>query len=134
MTEVRIVFLWIFEALALQKFVLKVAFGNKPYIHWCVWMYILSCSPCVCVCSDGGSLLQLVCEGDFEAVLFSSAVQGLLGGAPEEGDSIEAYLERQVLSYLSDATEDQRSDRWGFRTYGFLSFFLTVLAETTQSF
>uniref|UniRef100_A0A673HF70 Tetratricopeptide repeat protein 27 n=1 Tax=Sinocyclocheilus rhinocerous TaxID=307959 RepID=A0A673HF70_9TELE len=59
----------------------------------------------------GGSLLQLVCEGDFEAVLFSSAVQGLLGGAPEEGDSIEAYLERQVLSYLSDATEDQRSDR-----------------------
>uniref|UniRef100_A0A671KMI1 Tetratricopeptide repeat protein 27 n=1 Tax=Sinocyclocheilus anshuiensis TaxID=1608454 RepID=A0A671KMI1_9TELE len=61
--------------------------------------------------ADGGSLLQLVCEGDFEAVLFSSAVQGLLGGASEEGDSIEAYLERQVLSYLSDATEDQRSDR-----------------------
>uniref|UniRef100_A0A671KPK2 Tetratricopeptide repeat protein 27 n=1 Tax=Sinocyclocheilus anshuiensis TaxID=1608454 RepID=A0A671KPK2_9TELE len=60
--------------------------------------------------ADGGSLLQLVCEGDFEAVLFSSAVQGLLGGASEEGDSIEAYLERQVLSYLSDATEDQRSD------------------------
>uniref|UniRef100_A0A8C1CPI0 Tetratricopeptide repeat protein 27 n=1 Tax=Cyprinus carpio carpio TaxID=630221 RepID=A0A8C1CPI0_CYPCA len=53
----------------------------------------------------------LVCEGDFEAVLFSSVVQGLLGRAPEEGDSIEAYLERQVLSYLSNATEDQRSDR-----------------------
>uniref|UniRef100_A0A8C1JF65 Tetratricopeptide repeat protein 27 n=1 Tax=Cyprinus carpio TaxID=7962 RepID=A0A8C1JF65_CYPCA len=50
----------------------------------------------------------LVCEGDFEAVLFSSVVQGLLGRAPEEGDSIEAYLERQVLSYLSNATEDQR--------------------------
>jgi len=64
-----------------------------------------------CVCSDGGSLLQLVCEGDFEAVLFSSAVQGLLGSAPEEADCIEAYLERQVLSYLSNATEDQRSDR-----------------------
>uniref|UniRef100_A0A9J8D2Y1 Tetratricopeptide repeat protein 27 n=1 Tax=Cyprinus carpio carpio TaxID=630221 RepID=A0A9J8D2Y1_CYPCA len=40
--------------------------------------------------------------------LFSSVVQGLLGRAPEEGDSIEAYLERQVLSYLSNATEDQR--------------------------
>ncbi|XP_043118753.1 tetratricopeptide repeat protein 27 [Puntigrus tetrazona] len=61
--------------------------------------------------ADGGSLLQLVCEGDFEAVLFSSAVQVLLGGAPEEDDSIEAYLERQVLSYLSDAAEEQRSDR-----------------------
>ncbi len=63
------------------------------------------------MCSDGGPLLQLVCEGDFEAVLFSSAVQGLLGGAPEEDDSIEVYLERQVLSYLSNATEDQRSNR-----------------------
>ncbi|KAG1972670.1 tetratricopeptide repeat protein [Pimephales promelas] len=61
--------------------------------------------------ADGGSLLQLVCEGDFEAVLFSSVVQGLLGSAPEEADCIEAYLERQVLSYLSNATEDQRSDR-----------------------
>nr|AAI62585.1 Hypothetical protein FLJ20272 (human) - like [Danio rerio] len=61
--------------------------------------------------ADAGSLLQLVYEGDFEAVLFSSAVQGLLGVCPEEGDSIEAYLERQVLSYLSDATEEQRSHR-----------------------
>ncbi|KTF88767.1 hypothetical protein cypCar_00017459 [Cyprinus carpio] len=61
--------------------------------------------------ADGGLLLHLLCEGDFEAVLLSSAVQGLLGGAPEEDDSIEAYLERQVLSYLSNATEDQRSDR-----------------------
>ncbi|XP_056333284.1 tetratricopeptide repeat protein 27 [Danio aesculapii] len=61
--------------------------------------------------ADAGSLLQLVYEGDFEAVLFSSAVQGLLGACPEEGDSIEAYLERQMLSYLSDATEEQRSHR-----------------------
>lgn len=75
----------------------------------CLNVYLQLLSPCVC--SDGGSLLQLVCEGDFEAVLFRFAVQGLLGGAPEEGDCIEAYLERQVLSYLSNATEDQRSDR-----------------------
>ncbi len=71
-------------------------------------MIVFSYSLLVFVCSDGGPLLQLVCEGDFEAVLFSSAV---LGGAPEDDDSIEAYLERQVLSYLSNATEDQRSDR-----------------------
>uniref|UniRef100_A0A8C2EWB3 Tetratricopeptide repeat protein 27 n=1 Tax=Cyprinus carpio TaxID=7962 RepID=A0A8C2EWB3_CYPCA len=74
--------------LALEKFVLKSGFQEQTI--------------------NGGSLLQLVCEGDFEAVLFSSVVQGLLGRAPEEGDSIEAYLERQVLSYLSNATEDQR--------------------------
>lgn len=78
---------------------------------------ISTLSLCVCVCSDAGSLLQLVCEGDFEAVLFSSAVQGLLGACPEEGDSIEAYLERQVLLYLSDVTEEQRSHRSGFTIY-----------------
>lgn len=61
--------------------------------------------------TDGGPLLQLVFEGDFKAVLFSSAVQGLLGGPPEEGDSIEAWLERQVISYLSNGTEDERNDR-----------------------
>uniref|UniRef100_A0A671Q1W4 Tetratricopeptide repeat protein 27 n=1 Tax=Sinocyclocheilus anshuiensis TaxID=1608454 RepID=A0A671Q1W4_9TELE len=73
--------------------------------------------------ADGGPLLQLVCEGDFEAVLFSSAVQGLLGGAPEEDDSIEAYLERQVLSYLSNATEDQRSDSECVDVLGCLNLF-----------
>ncbi|XP_051578709.1 tetratricopeptide repeat protein 27-like [Myxocyprinus asiaticus] len=61
--------------------------------------------------TDGGVLLQLVSEGDFEAVLFSSAVQRLLRDVPEEGDSIQACLESLVLSYLSSATEDQRSDR-----------------------
>ncbi|XP_052009762.1 tetratricopeptide repeat protein 27 [Xyrauchen texanus] len=60
---------------------------------------------------DVEALLQLVFEGDFEAVLFSATVQGLLGGVPEEDDSIETYLERRVLAYLSNATEDQRRDR-----------------------
>lgn len=101
----------LFEALALQKLVLKSGFRKTNHTHIGVSECISSAALPLCVCSDGGSLLQLVCEGDFEAVLFSSAVQGLLGGAPEAGDSIEAYLERQVLSYLSDATEDQRSDR-----------------------
>ncbi|XP_056624804.1 tetratricopeptide repeat protein 27 [Triplophysa dalaica] len=61
--------------------------------------------------TDGGPLLELVFEGDFKAVLFSSAVRGLLGGPPEEGDSIETWLERQVLSYLIKGPEDQRNDR-----------------------
>uniref|UniRef100_A0A673KL70 Tetratricopeptide repeat protein 27 n=1 Tax=Sinocyclocheilus rhinocerous TaxID=307959 RepID=A0A673KL70_9TELE len=73
--------------------------------------------------STAGPLLQLVCEGDFEAVLFSSAVQGLLGGAPEEDDSIEAYLERQVLSYLSNATEDQRKTALLVLAVGCLNLF-----------
>ncbi|KAL7861432.1 hypothetical protein SRHO_G00128730 [Serrasalmus rhombeus] len=61
--------------------------------------------------ADGGVLLQYVFEGDFEAVLLSPQVLELLAGDPEEGESIEAYLERRVLSYISSATDDQRSDR-----------------------
>ncbi|TRY90783.1 hypothetical protein DNTS_028649 [Danionella cerebrum] len=61
--------------------------------------------------SDGVSLMQLLCEGDFKAVIFSSVLQGLFETSTEEGDSVESYLERQFLSYLSDATEDQRGDR-----------------------
>ncbi|KAL6478227.1 hypothetical protein MHYP_G00140620 [Metynnis hypsauchen] len=60
---------------------------------------------------DGGVLLQYVFEGDFEAVLLSPQVLELLAGEPEEGESIEAYLERQVLGYISSVTDDQRSDR-----------------------
>lgn len=71
-------------------------------------------------------MLELVFEGDFKAVLFSSAVRGLLGGPPEEGDSIETWLERQVLSYLSNDAEDQRNDRWApfHGLHGFLSVIL----------
>uniref|UniRef100_A0A3B1KD82 Tetratricopeptide repeat protein 27 n=1 Tax=Astyanax mexicanus TaxID=7994 RepID=A0A3B1KD82_ASTMX len=60
---------------------------------------------------DGGVLLQYVLEGDFEAVLLSPQVLDLLAGDPEEGESIEAYLERRVLVFLSNATEDQKNDR-----------------------
>ncbi|KAI4890698.1 hypothetical protein NFI96_019084 [Prochilodus magdalenae] len=59
---------------------------------------------------DGGALLQYVFEGDFEAVLLSPQVLDLLAGAPEDGESIEAYLERRVLIYINGATEVQRRD------------------------
>ncbi|XP_066527125.1 tetratricopeptide repeat protein 27 isoform X2 [Hoplias malabaricus] len=60
---------------------------------------------------DGGLLLQYVLEGDFEAVLLSPQVLDLLAGDPKEDESIEAYLERKILIYISNATEDQKSDR-----------------------
>lgn len=60
---------------------------------------------------DGGVLLQYVLEGDYEAVLLSPQVLDLLAGDPEDGESIEAYLERRVLVYLSNTAEDQKNDR-----------------------
>uniref|UniRef100_A0AAY5EBM0 Tetratricopeptide repeat protein 27 n=1 Tax=Electrophorus electricus TaxID=8005 RepID=A0AAY5EBM0_ELEEL len=59
----------------------------------------------------GGPLLRLLFEGDFEAVLLSSPVLRLLDGDGEASESIEAYLEQRVLTYLADAPEDQACDR-----------------------
>uniref|UniRef100_A0A668AVN8 Tetratricopeptide repeat protein 27 n=1 Tax=Myripristis murdjan TaxID=586833 RepID=A0A668AVN8_9TELE len=60
-----------------------------------------------------GSLLQSLLEGDFEAVLLSPQVLDLLAGdcACSDGEDIEAYLERQVLLYLSDDTKNDKADR-----------------------
>lgn len=48
-------------------------------------------------------------EGDFEAVLLSRQVLDLLAGdgSCNEGDDLEAYLERQVLMYLTGTNDDQ---------------------------
>ncbi|XP_031434471.1 tetratricopeptide repeat protein 27 [Clupea harengus] len=63
--------------------------------------------------AEGGPLLQSLLDGDFEAVLLSPQVLDLLGGEAEAvvGETIEAYLERKVLAYLSDSTEDDRTNR-----------------------
>ena len=44
-------------------------------------------------------------------MLLSPQVLDLLGGDSGEGESIEAHLEKQVLAYLADRTEDDKADR-----------------------
>ncbi|XP_023819122.1 tetratricopeptide repeat protein 27 [Oryzias latipes] len=62
--------------------------------------------------SDAGSLLQSLLEGDFEAVLLSPQVKDLLTGDGSYYDEdIQAYLERRVLLYLSDASNDDQNSR-----------------------
>lgn len=49
-------------------------------------------------------------DGDFGAVLRSRQVLDLLGdGGCSDGEHLEAYLERRVLTYLSDGAEEQSS-------------------------
>lgn len=52
-------------------------------------------------------------EGDFEAVLLSPQVLDLLSGdgSCEDGEDIEAYLERRVLLYLMGDTNDDQTNR-----------------------
>ncbi|KAG7214400.1 hypothetical protein INR49_023111, partial [Caranx melampygus] len=63
--------------------------------------------------AEAGSLLESLMEGDFEAVLLSPVVLDLLSGDAccSEGDKIETYLERRVLLYLTEGTDDDRSNR-----------------------
>ncbi|XP_029306440.1 tetratricopeptide repeat protein 27 [Cottoperca gobio] len=63
--------------------------------------------------AEAGSLLELLMEGDFEAVLLSPLVLQLLtgDGSCSEGEDIEAYLEKRVLLYLTCGTNDDQTTR-----------------------
>lgn len=69
-------------------------------------LLLLVCFP------EAGPLLQSLFDGDFEAVLLSPQVLDLLGGGDgSDGESIDAYLERRVLAYLNDSTQEDKADR-----------------------
>ncbi|XP_038816431.1 tetratricopeptide repeat protein 27 [Salvelinus namaycush] len=62
--------------------------------------------------AEAGPLLQSLFDGDFEAVLLSPQVLDLLGGGDgSDRESIDAYLERRVLAYLNDSTQEDKADR-----------------------
>lgn len=67
----------------------------------------------ICVLPEVGSLLESLMEGDFEAVLLSPLVLDLLkgDGSCSEDETIEAYLERRVLLYLTSGTDNDQTDR-----------------------
>ncbi|KAM4614999.1 tetratricopeptide repeat protein 27 [Polymixia lowei] len=67
----------------------------------------------VFITAEAGPLLRSLLDGDLEAVLLSPQVLDLLGGdgGCGDGESIEAYLERRLLVYLSDAAEDGKAER-----------------------
>lgn len=59
--------------------------------------------------AEVSSVLESLMNGDFVAVLRSPKVLDLLmaGGDTMEGEDAEAFLERRVVKYLSDAPEDE---------------------------
>lgn len=67
----------------------------------------------ICSTAEASPLLESLMEGDFEAVLLSPQVLHLLSGdgSCDEGENIEAYLERRVLLYLTGDTNDGQTNR-----------------------
>ncbi|XP_076598355.1 tetratricopeptide repeat protein 27 [Chaetodon auriga] len=67
----------------------------------------------ICSTAEASSLLESLMEGDFEAVLLSPQVLDLLSGdgSCDEGENIEAYLERRVLLYLTGDNNDDQTNR-----------------------
>lgn len=65
------------------------------------------------VYSEASPLLESLMEGDFKSVLLSHQVLDLLAGdgSCNEGEDIEAYLERHVLLYLTCGTIDDQINR-----------------------
>lgn len=63
--------------------------------------------------AEAGPLLESLLEGDFEAVLLSMQAIELLNGdgSYHEGEDIESYLERHVLGFLTDGTNDNQTNR-----------------------
>lgn len=77
-------------------------------------MFIFSCFwEVFCVSLAASSLLESLVEGDFKAVLQSPQVLDLLAGdgTCNEGEDIEAYLERQFLLYLTSGSGDDQTSR-----------------------
>ncbi|XP_033957005.1 tetratricopeptide repeat protein 27-like [Pseudochaenichthys georgianus] len=62
--------------------------------------------------AEAGPLLKSLMEGDLEEVLLSPQVLDLLrgDGSCSEGEDIEAYLEKQVLQYLTCGTNNEHTN------------------------
>lgn len=61
--------------------------------------------------AEAGPLLRALLEGDYEAVLLSPQVLDLLAGEGNEDQGVEAYLEKQVLAYLTNCSDNEKADR-----------------------